>query len=124
MQFLLEYLQKPKMVGAVVPSSRFLAAKMLKPVDFLKARTIVELGAGTGVFTKEILKRMHRDAQLHVFEINPMFVKQLRELEQQGVRILGKPAEQFTKHVTGADVVISSLPLMAFPDKTVKKILA
>jgi len=124
MSFLLEYLRKPQVIGAVAPSSRFLAAKMLKPVDFSKARTIVELGAGTGVFTKEIIKRMHRDAELHVFEINPTFLPRLQALEQDGVRVLDKPAEQLSMHVRRADVIISALPLMTFPDKTVNKILA
>lgn len=124
MRFLLEYLQKPKTVGAVVPSSRFLAAKMLKPVDFSKARTIVELGAGTGVFTKRILKRMRKDAKLTVFEINPVFIAKLSTIKHPRMTLLAKPAEQLTRHVTKADVVISSLPLMSFPEKTVKKILA
>lgn len=122
--FLTEYLRKPFVIGAVAPSSRFLAAKMLKPVDFTNARTIVELGAGTGVFTKRILKRMHRDAHLHVFEIHQPFLEQLGGIKDKRMKLVPERAEQLSKHVAQADAIISSLPLMAFPAPTVRKIIA
>ena len=122
--FLTEYLRKPFVIGAVAPSSRFLAAKMLKPVDFKNARTIVELGAGTGVFTKRILTRMRKDAQLHVFEIHPPFVEKLSRIKDKRMNLVPQRAEQLAKHVAQADAIISSLPLMAFPTPTVRKIIA
>jgi phospholipid N-methyltransferase len=97
---------------------------MLKPVDFSKAKVIVELGAGTGVFTRAILKRMRKDARLFVFEINPAFVNQLKTIKDKRMTLLAKPAEQLSRHVPRADAVISALPLMAFPQKSVQKILA
>ena len=57
------------MVGAVAPSSKFLMKKRLKSVDFSKAKVIVELGPGTGVFTKGILDKMTDDAKLFSFEL-------------------------------------------------------
>ena len=123
MGWMWEYIKKPMTVGAVVPSSRFLVAKMVKPIDFSKAKNIVELGAGTGVVTKEILRQMRKDAKLTVFEIHPPFVEQLQQLNDRRMDILSTPAEQLATHVQGADAIISSLPLIAFPKKTVLKIL-
>jgi phosphatidylethanolamine/phosphatidyl-N-methylethanolamine N-methyltransferase len=121
--FLLEYLKRPRSIGAVAPSSRFLAEKMLAPVDFSNARTIIELGAGTGVFTTRILDRMRDDATLHAFEINDRFLARLRGIADSRLNVLNKPAEQLGEHVRQADAVISALPLMAFPEKTVQRII-
>ena len=40
-------------VGAVAPSSRFLAERMARAALINNAQTIIELGAGTGAITKE-----------------------------------------------------------------------
>jgi phospholipid N-methyltransferase len=96
---------------------------MLKPVDFANARTIVELGAGTGVFTKQLLKRMRNDARLHAFEIHPPFLKQLLRIKDARMKLVPQRAEQLATHVAQADAIISSLPLMAFPTTTVNKII-
>jgi len=121
--FSTEYLRKPKVIGAVAPSSCFLAKTMLKKVDFANARTIVELGAGTGVITKEILKRAHVDAQVIAFEIHRPFVRMLNEMQHPQLKLVAKPAQQLAKHVSKADVVISSLPLMSFTEKDVTAII-
>ena len=77
-EFLKGFLRNPKEVGSVIPSSRFLTRRVLECGAVDKARVIIELGPGTGVFTGEILKRMRPDAKLVAVEINPKFVKMLR----------------------------------------------
>ena len=123
MGFFTQCLKHPRITGAVAPSSRFLAEKMLKPIDFTSARTIVELGAGTGVFTRKILKLMRKDASLDVFEINPKFVKQLRSIKDARLAVHDIPAELLAKRVSKADAIISSLPLLALPAKQEHQIL-
>ncbi len=123
MNFFAEYLHQPKIVGAVVPSSRFLTEKMLKPVDFKTARILVELGAGTGVMTRAILNKMHSQARLAAFEINPSFVQELRTVRHPRFTLIDASAERLTDHIQNVDVIVSSLPLMAFPKRTVKRIL-
>lgn len=56
-QFIKQYIKNPKFVGAIAPSSKKLAAAMMQPIDFEKAKCIVEFGPGTGVFTEEIMRR-------------------------------------------------------------------
>ena len=42
--FLHEFIKHPKHTGAVAPSSKILAKKMVDVIDFNKAKCIVELG--------------------------------------------------------------------------------
>jgi phospholipid N-methyltransferase len=42
--FLKQFWKEKKMVGAMAPSSRFLAKKMLENIDFSNAKVLVELG--------------------------------------------------------------------------------
>jgi phosphatidylethanolamine/phosphatidyl-N-methylethanolamine N-methyltransferase len=51
---------------------------MLEQVNFAGVRTLVELGAGTGVMTLEILRRMSPGSRLFAVEINRNFVRHLR----------------------------------------------
>ena len=71
--FIKQFFKDKKMVGAVSPSTRFLAEKMLENIDFNTSKLIIELGPGTGVFTDEIIKRMASDAVLLTFELNDNF---------------------------------------------------
>ena len=57
------------MVGSVVPSSKFLSKKMLDHLNFKKAKLVVELGPGTGVFTQRIIEKLDRESTLLVIEL-------------------------------------------------------
>lgn len=46
-----------KTVGTITFSSKFLVKNIIAPIDFNKARCIVELGAGDGCITKAILEK-------------------------------------------------------------------
>jgi phospholipid N-methyltransferase len=52
--FLRAFGAHPRLVGAVLPTSRWAVVDMLDMADIQRAKSIVELGAGTGVFTQEI----------------------------------------------------------------------
>jgi phosphatidylethanolamine/phosphatidyl-N-methylethanolamine N-methyltransferase len=61
----MEAVKNMKQVGSIVPSSSFLTKKIIKGIDFNKNLNVLELGAGTGVFTKEILNRMSDGSLLY-----------------------------------------------------------
>jgi len=111
------------------PSSKYLTAKMLKTVDFKKVKLIVELGPGTGVFTKEILSQMPADAKLLVFELNDNFFNLLqRDIQDERMILVHDSAEKISEYIKKegflfADYVISSLPLANFPKKLTETIL-
>lgn len=121
--FLKQFWQEKKMVGSMVPSSRFLAEKMLQNIDFKHAHFFVELGPGNGVFTKQILEKMNPDAKLLVFELNTSFFKQLKaEIKDERVILINDSAEKIQDYLNEndilyADYIISSLPLANFPNK-------
>lgn len=119
--FIKHFWKEKKMVGAMAPSSKFLAKKMLKHVDFTNSRVLVELGPGTGVFTEEILNKMNSDAILLVFELNESFSNHLKKhFVDKRVHIIHDSADQIETYLAKfglekADAVISSLPLANFP---------
>jgi Phospholipid N-methyltransferase len=64
-------------------------------IDFSKVKCIVEFGPGTGVFTREILKRLNDDAQIIIFETNPSFYQKLKsEIKDERALILNESAEK------------------------------
>src|SRR5579862_6507113 len=77
--FFRNFFRHPRMLGSIIPSSRFLIKQLLQPIDWDKARVIVEYGPGVGGITAEILRRMRPDARLIAIEMNPEFVTFLRK---------------------------------------------
>ena len=127
--FLKQFWQDKKMVGAMSPSSKYLANKMLRNIDFKKAKVIIELGPGTGVFTKKILEFMQPDAKLLVFELNDTFFNDLKkEIVDDRMILIHDSAEFIQKYLNEAgfmqvDYIVSSLPLAVFPNKLKKNII-
>jgi phospholipid N-methyltransferase len=115
--FLRESLRKIRVTASVVPSSRFLTTAMVDQVNFRKVRNLVELGSGTGVITREILRRMTPDSRLFALEINRNFVRHLRTCCQDPrLAVLHVDASELLNQLAvhnarTIDVVISSLGL-------------
>ncbi|MDR5659283.1 rRNA adenine N-6-methyltransferase family protein [Serpentinicella sp. ANB-PHB4] len=120
--FLKNFIHEPKSVGSVTPSSRLLCKSMLKEMDFKSADCIVEYGAGTGVFTKEIIKRKKKSALFMTFELNEELYKSLKKFEskENNTWVINDSAE-FVKHYLREkgkeqiDFVISGLPFTVLP---------
>ena len=77
--FLKQYLRTPRSIGAIAPSSKYLAEKMVSDIDFEAAGCIVEYGPGTGVFTDELLKKLRPETKLLLLEANKDFCTRLRK---------------------------------------------
>ena len=71
--FIKQFFKHRQMVGSIRPSSMFLGEKMLENIDFIRSKSLIELGPGCGVFTDMIIDRMAPDASLLVFELNDEF---------------------------------------------------
>ncbi len=128
--FFAEYIKNIRSVGAVAPSSRFLARKMVESIDFDRAKVIVEYGPGTGVFTAEIIKRMKPETKLLAIETNPTFHQKLNQKYKStgGVEIINASAEHVDslhkeRSLGVPDYIISGLPFAALPTKTSANIL-
>ncbi|HEX8254226.1 MAG TPA: methyltransferase, partial [Thermoanaerobaculia bacterium] len=79
MVFARNFFKNPRMLGSLIPSSRYLVSNLLRDVDWARTRVFVEIGPGVGTITREILKRMRPDATLLTFEINDDFVRHLKQ---------------------------------------------
>src|SRR3990167_4610617 len=77
--FLQNLMLHPRQVGAIWPSSTWLAETIAKQVVADKNHYIVELGAGTGVITDALLKKGIPADKLIAIEYEPHFVKMLKE---------------------------------------------
>lgn len=77
MNFLIEFIKHPRKIGAIAPSGKALAKKMMQPVDFGSAEVIVEYGPGTGAFTAELIECRKKDTALILVEQNENFYCEL-----------------------------------------------
>jgi phospholipid N-methyltransferase len=115
LDFLGAWVKKPRQTASVVPSSRYLARLMVRGIAPDDGR-VLELGGGTGVFTRAILATGLPEDKLEVVEINPAFARGLRR-HFPGVSILEVPAQAVSAAAAGAagdyQMVVSGLPLLA-----------
>jgi len=115
LDFLAAWVQKPRQTASVVPSSRYLAKLMVAQIDPQGGR-VLELGGGTGVFTRAILETGLSADKLEVVEINPAFARGLRR-HFPHVSILETPAQIVSTATAGQpgdyQTVVSGLPLLA-----------
>lgn len=117
------------MLGSIVPSSRYLIRQLLAPVDWTRARVLVEYGPGVGVITAEVLTRMGPDARLIAIETNPEFVELLKkQLHDPRLRVVQGSAESVDtilqqQGADKADYIISGIPFSILPGRSRETIL-
>ncbi len=125
--FLSRFLRNPRTVGAVAPSSRFLAQKMLADVAWTPKVKIVEFGPGTGPFTHSIFEKMPTCGHYLGIELNPSFVLTLQkrfpgaDIVQDSVERLIELCE--TRDLLPIDHVISGLPFASLPGDMTTRVL-
>jgi phospholipid N-methyltransferase len=123
--FVRGWVADPLAVGAVAPSGRRLARLMTRAIA--PEHRVVELGPGTGTFTRRILARGVDPARLALVELSGRFAQRL-QLEYPGVTVARGDATE--RHAaldafTGVtDIVISGLPLVLFNRRDKAALLA
>ena len=128
--FLKQCLSNPRHIGAVLPSSRYLANKMVEGIDFNKASVIVEYGPGTGVFTDKLLEYRNEDATIFIIENNLKFYRLLKDKYNglDNIHIIHGSAEHIDQYlnqynIPHVDYVISGLPFASLPQNISTNIL-
>jgi phospholipid N-methyltransferase len=124
-RFFRSFLAHPRQVGAILPTSRRAVRDMLDMADFARARTVVELGAGTGVYTEEVLARLRPDARFLAFEVDPDLVATLNErVQDRRLHVVNDSAENLGAYLDGekVDVIVSGLPFTSLPESVKRKI--
>jgi phospholipid N-methyltransferase len=127
--FARNFFRHPRMLGSIVPSSRFLIKQLLEPINWGRARVIVEYGPGVGTITAEVLRQLRSDATLIAIEMNPDFVRHLSgSLNDRRLRVVEGSAEQVDEILrrfgfTRADYIISGIPFSTIPAPVREQIL-
>jgi phospholipid N-methyltransferase len=117
------FIRHPYMLGSIIPSSRFLVNQVLEPIDWERARVIVEYGPGVGTITGEILRRMHSDARLVAIETNKAFVRFLQSsLPDPRLQVVHNSAAEVQTVLRRlglplASYIISGIPLGSMPER-------
>lgn len=117
--FIKAWMRSPFKVGAVLPSSRWLARAMAQQVDIKKSGSVIELGAGTGVVTYALLQTGMEASRLIVIEREQkMFTSLAAHFHH--LNVLCADAMHLdevikAQHVTHINSIVSSLPLLSMP---------
>ncbi len=107
-----------KGVATVAPSSRALSRAIVRGIDWANTKCVVELGAGTGPNTAELVKVAPPHVRLVVNEFDPDFCQRLREkfpgldVFEGDAKLLGEQLK--ARGIDRVDHVLSGLPLTHF----------
>ena len=123
--FLQAWARNPRSVGASAPSSPALAGLITREITSAHA-PIVELGAGTGVFTRKLLAQGVREQDLILIEASSSMAKLLSEKFPEA-RVIQMDASHpdLADHIEVEKVgaVVSGLPLLSLPSSVVDRVL-
>lgn len=124
--FLRAWLARPLRVAAFAPSGPALARLITREVSTAHA-PVIELGAGTGAFTRALLARGVPEEALVLVEADAGFARLLRARFPRA-RVLQVDAMQL-RHVELADggragCVVSGLPLLSMSPRAIATVLA
>lgn len=131
LDFLSEAIKNFRNTGAVWPSSPVLAKAMTRSLDALDGRRrVLEVGPGTGPFTKAILRKLRAGDHFDLVEINEKFCRNLERgvlakyrprHPQVGVELHCAPIEE--ADLGGDyDLIVCGLPFNNFPPKLMRSI--
>jgi phospholipid N-methyltransferase len=126
-----KFLRHGSTIASFVPSSRFLCKALIRGIDWDRAQCIVELGAGTGPVTRQMVKRAKPHTRLIVIEQDPDFCRRLREkfhaypkldvVEGDACKLDQILAE---RGITMCDHVLCGLPTPSIPGPAREAIMA
>ena len=125
-RFLRSFVDGPRRVGAILPTSRRTVRTTLDMAPVGQARCVVELGAGTGPYTRELVRRLRPDARLLAFELDPVLAANLAdEITDPRVDVIADSATNLHAHLNGRrpEVIVSGLPFTSLPGPVRRELL-
>ena len=128
--FLRGFLRNPAQVGSVIPSSPQLEQKLVDRSGVRQARTVVELGPGTGGTTRALLAAMPAGAALLGIELDGEFHQHLNAtlsdprlvLQHGSAEKLGEFLE--LHGLPAPDAIVSGIPFSTMPPDVCDRIAA
>lgn len=118
-RFFKGWMEGPKQVGAILPTSSVTARRMASVINPQSGLPVLELGPGTGIITKAILKRGITPENLVSIEYSTAFYQHLIKTIE-GVRFINGDAFDLDTILGDFkdrqfDTVISAIPMLSFP---------
>jgi len=128
--FVKKFFTDPVHTGAILPSSPYLAQEITKQLrkkieSTVTPLTVLEVGAGTGVFTQEIIKLLRPQDTLDTVELDESMSEILEETfsDDDNVTVIHGSILDFDPGNKKYDIIISGLPFNSLPEGVVKKII-
>jgi phospholipid N-methyltransferase len=125
--FFVKFLRHGRDIASFVPSSVFLSREVVKGIDFAAARCVVELGAGTGPITAELLRLAPPTCRVVVVERDADFCGRLRERFPAAAVVQADALELERlldeRGVGEVDHFLCGLPLPSFPKPARDRVL-
>lgn len=119
LKFFKGWIDKPKAVGSIIPTSSVTARRMASIIDTGSGLPVLEVGPGTGVITTAILRHGVKPENLYTVEYSHDFVVHLRR-NYPGVNVIEGDGFDLDKTLGESsaltfDSVVSGVPLLNFP---------
>lgn len=129
LEFLFEFLRDPRSIGALAPSSRYLAREIVAELGLSDASLVLEYGPGTGAFTGAIARRVSASADFLAIEQNARMARKLRRSHPE-VPVVEESIEQVPEILRdrgfepgSVDAIVSGLPWAAFERDRQRRLL-
>jgi phosphatidylethanolamine/phosphatidyl-N-methylethanolamine N-methyltransferase len=119
LKFFKGWIDKPRAVGSIVPTSSVTARRMASIIDTKSGMPVLEVGPGTGVITKAILGRGVKPADVYTVEYSHDFVTHLKR-NYPDINVIEGDGFNLDKTLGDKrgmifDSVVSGVPLLNFP---------
>lgn len=126
--FMHRAVRSPSTVGAVLPTSQYVAAAVADLVPAKEPCTVLELGPGTGALSGPLHRRIAAGSRHLAVEIDPELVAYLRE-SKPWLEVVQGDAHHLSKiladiGIERVDAVISSIPWTLLPPDQQRTLLA
>lgn len=126
--FLGKFLRHGTAISSLVPSSTWLARAVVADLDWTRCGCVVELGAGTGPITAELLRAAPPGCRVVVNERDPDFCDRLRR-RFPSADIVQADVVDFDRHLQArgieqVDHFLCGLPLPSFRPEARDRVLA
>jgi phospholipid N-methyltransferase len=122
-----KFLKHGRVIASFAPSSKSMARAILRDINFDAARCIVELGAGTGPITAELLKRAGKNCRCLIIELDHDLCRHLRKRFPQADIVEADAADLDRlldeRGIKKVDHILSGLPLPSIPEEIRERIL-
>jgi len=128
--FLRGFLRNPSQVGSVWPSSHRLEQRLVRSAAIAHARTVVELGPGTGGTTAAFLAALPASSRLLAIELDPAFHQHLQESLRDPRLLLERGSAERLAELLAArrlpapDAIVSGIPFSTMPAEVADRIAA